>query len=40
VTKGQFSKISLPVFSAAVIGFLTGVILEQITALNYKESSQ
>ncbi|MBS3824856.1 MAG: glycosyltransferase family 2 protein [Wenzhouxiangellaceae bacterium] len=40
VTRGQFTNMSLLLFSAAVIIFLIGLISEQITALNYKGSSQ
>jgi len=38
-TRGQFTNMSLLLFSAAVIVFLIGLISEQITALNYKDSS-
>ena len=37
-TRGQFTNMSLLLFSAAVIIFLIGLISEQITALNYKSS--
>lgn len=37
-TRGQFTNMSLLLFSAAVIIFLIGLISEQITALNYKDS--
>lgn len=40
VTTGRFTNMSLLLFSAAVIVFLIGLISEQITALNYKDSSQ
>lgn len=36
---GRFTNMSLLLFSAAVIIFLIGLISEQITALNYKDSS-
>lgn len=39
ITRGQFTNMSLLLFSAAVIIFLIGLISEQITALNYKGSS-
>lgn len=38
-TRGQFTNMSLLLFSAAVIVFLIGLISEQITSLNYKESA-
>jgi len=37
-TQGRFTNMSLLLFSAAVIIFLIGLISEQITALNYKDS--
>lgn len=37
-TRGQFTNMSLLLFSAAVIIFLIGLISEQITSLNYKDS--
>ncbi len=37
--RGQFTNMSLLLFSAAVIIFLIGLISEQITALNYKGGS-
>jgi len=36
--QGRFTNMSLLLFSAAVIVFLIGLISEQITALNYKDS--
>ena len=39
VTRGQFTNMSLLLFSAAVIVFLIGLISEQITALNYKDTA-
>ena len=39
LTEGRFTNMSLLMFSAAVIVFLIGLISEQITALNYKDSS-
>ncbi len=38
VTAGQFTNMSMLVFSAAVIIFLIGLISEQITALTYSKS--
>jgi len=38
ITDGRFTNMSLLLFSAAVIVFLIGLISEQITALNYKDS--
>jgi len=40
LTMGRFTNMSLLLFSAAVIVFLIGLISEQITALNYKDSGQ
>lgn len=37
-TQGRFTNMSLLLFSAAVIIFFIGLISEQITALNYKET--
>lgn len=37
-TRGQFTNMSMLLFSASVIIFLIGLISEQIAALNYKES--
>ena len=37
-TQGRFTNMSLLLFSAAVIIFLIGLVSEQITALNYKDS--
>jgi len=39
VTEGRFTNMSLLLFSAAVIVFLIGLISEQITALNYRDSA-
>ncbi|RFF27652.1 glycosyltransferase family 2 protein [Wenzhouxiangella sp. 15181] len=39
-TRGQFTNMSLLMFSAAVIIFLIGLISEQITALNYKDQDK
>jgi len=39
LTDGRFTNMSLLLFSAAVIIFLIGLISEQITALNYRDSS-
>ncbi|MGY6555330.1 MAG: glycosyltransferase family 2 protein [Wenzhouxiangella sp.] len=39
VTMGRFTNMSMLLFSASVIIFLIGLISEQITALNYKDSS-
>ncbi|MGA7298635.1 MAG: glycosyltransferase family 2 protein, partial [Rhodanobacteraceae bacterium] len=36
VTRGQFTNMSMLLFSAAVIVFLIGLISEQITALTYR----
>jgi len=38
-TEGRFTNMSLLLFSAAVIVFLIGLISEQITALNYRDSA-
>jgi glycosyltransferase involved in cell wall biosynthesis len=38
-TRGQFTNMSLLLFSAAVIIFLIVLVSEQITSLNYKDSS-
>lgn len=38
ITQGRFTNMSVLLFSAAVIIFLIGLISEQITTLNYKES--
>ncbi len=40
LAQGRFTNMSLLLFSAAVIVFLIGLISEQITALNYKDSSR
>jgi len=40
LTMGRFTNMSLLLFSASVIVFLIGLISEQITALNYKDSGQ
>ena len=39
LTMGRFTNMSMLLFSAAVIIFLIGLISEQITALNYKDSN-
>ncbi len=39
ITQARFTNMSLLLFSAAVIIFLIGLVSEQITALNYKGSS-
>lgn len=38
LTDGRFTNMSLLLFSASVIVFLIGLVSEQITALNYKDS--
>ena len=38
ITMNRFTNMSLLLFSAAVIVFLIGLVSEQITALNYKDS--
>ena len=38
-TEGRFTNMSLLLFSAAVIVFLIGLLSEQITALNFKDSA-
>jgi glycosyltransferase involved in cell wall biosynthesis len=40
ITRSQFTNMSLLLFSASVIIFLIGLISEQITALNYKDSDR
>ena len=37
ITRGQFTNMSLLLFSAAVIVFLIGLVSEQITSLNFKD---
>jgi len=40
LTESRFTNMSLLLFSTAVIVFLIGLVSEQITALNYSDSSE